>query len=59
MTKYEVTLELRASLFTKILRFLRLKRKRETFCLSLNDGTFKKGDILNSGVDKLLIIKKK
>jgi hypothetical protein len=53
MTKYEVTLELRTSLFTKILRFLRLKRKRETFCLSLNDGTFKKGDILNSGVDKL------
>lgn len=57
-TDYIVTLELKTSFLTKLLRFFRLKPKKETFRLTMFDDVFKKGDVLNFNEnEKVLILK--
>lgn len=55
--KYTVTLELHTPWYIKVLRFLRLKKKREDFVLHLDTDFFEEGDMLVvSEGEKVLII---
>lgn len=47
--KYKVTTELKTSWWLRLLRWLRLKPKREDFDLLLNYDYFKVGEILDNG----------
>ena len=49
MVTYKVTTELKTSWWLKILRFFRLKSKREDFELSFEKLWFKEGDIVDCG----------
>ena len=57
MTEYLVTLELKTSTITKILRFFKLKKKRHEFKISFVNATFKPNDILRANEGLLLVIK--
>ncbi len=56
---YTVTMETKTSFWTKILRFLRLKKKMVVFplTLSLDSPIFENGTILSTGNVNLKIIK--
>lgn len=59
LTTYIVTTELTTSKFTKLLRFFRLKEKREEFKLTFSYSGYKAKDILYNGeLGSLLIIEK-
>ena len=57
MTTYLVTTELKTSWWLKLLRYFRLKNKREEFYLSFVSTPYEKGDILDTGNCKIKIIK--
>ena len=56
--KYRVTTEMRTPWWVRLLRFFRLKAKREEFELVLESDVFKKGDRLNLGSDVIVLILK-
>ena len=57
MTTYKVTTELKTLWWLKLLRFFRIKKKREEFELCFQYGVFEKGDIvLTSYNEKIKIL---
>ncbi len=52
MVTYKVTSELKTPWWLKLLRFFRIKSKREEFYLYLDYKPFKKGEILRAGITK-------
>ena len=56
MVTYKVTTELNTPWWLKLLRFFRLKKKREEFELSFKKDWYRTGDILDSGSYNLKII---
>jgi hypothetical protein len=61
MITYLVTLEIQTPWWKKVLRFFRLMKQRAEFKLTLYPqiSIFKKGDILNLGENKKVVILKK
>jgi hypothetical protein len=61
MTTYLVTTELRTTLWVRVCRFFKLKKKREEFYITLNYEGYVKGDILELDYNTtgLMILKKK
>jgi hypothetical protein len=60
MEKYLVTTELRTTLWIRICRFFKLKKKREEFYITLNYDGYIKGDTLKLDYyTTVLILKKK
>jgi hypothetical protein len=56
MAEYLVTTELKTPWWLKLLRFFRIKNKREEFKIALDYSYYKKGDILLTGSYQKLII---
>mgnify|MGYP003518384298 CR=1 FL=1 len=56
-TTYLVTKELETSIITKVLRFFKLKKKREEFSLSITYLNFKPDDVIKCDSVKVKIIK--
>ena len=57
MITYNVTTELKTSWWLKLLRFLRIKSKRQEFALTFDKLWFKEGDILDCGkVNKVKVL---
>jgi hypothetical protein len=59
LQKYLVTTELKTSTWVKILRFFKLKKKREEFFLEFHDHTHKVKDVVHTYDGTLLLILKK
>lgn len=58
MVSYKVTTEIRTSRWLKVLRFLRIKSKREEFEICFDKDLFRLGDIINNGSNDIKIIGK-
>lgn len=56
MVEYRVTMELKTSWWLKILRFFRIKNKREEFTICFPECYFQKGDILTCGNNTVIKI---
>lgn len=57
--RYKVTTELKTPWWLKLLRFLRLKERRQEFDLILGYDGFNNGDVLSNGFhQKMLILEK-
>lgn len=57
MTTYTITTELKTHWRLKLLRFFRIKNKREEFKITLDYSYYKKGDILlTESYQKLIIL---
>ena len=56
MTTYRATLELKTPFWWKVLRFFRLKAKREEFGMTFKKDWFRTGDIVNNGYCDIKII---
>lgn len=56
MITYKVTTELKTTLWLKILRFFRLKRKRDEFEIQLAIKNLEKNEILNNGYCDIKIL---
>lgn len=57
MTTYTVTTELTTPWWLKLLRYFRLKKKREKFYLTFVSTPYEKDDILDTGNCKIKVIK--
>ena len=57
MTTYTVTTELTTPWWLKLLRYFRLKNKREEFYLTFASTPYEKDDILETGNCKIKIVK--
>jgi hypothetical protein len=53
---YLVTSEIKTPWWKKILRFLRIMKKKETFCMTLHGQYFKVGDIFHTGPGETFLI---
>lgn len=58
MTTYTVTTELITPWWLKLLRFFRIKKKREEFELTFANPWFDVGAIILTGSGKILIVEK-
>jgi len=56
MTTYLVTTELKTPWWLKVLRFFRIKNKREEFEISFDKDWFRVNDVLNHGECDIKII---
>ena len=56
MTTYLVTLELKTPFWWKVLRFFRIKNKREEFYITIIGAPFEKDAILETGGSKMKVI---
>lgn len=59
MTTYKVTTELKTPWWLKLLRFFRIKKKREEFEISFKKDWFRIGDIIDNGSVDIKIIGRK
>lgn len=59
MTRYIITMELKTSKWKRFLRFFRIIKPREEFELNFLDDYWKPNEIIWSGGEKFLILKKK
>ena len=57
--KYKITTELKTPWWLKLLRFLRLKERRQEFDLILGYDGFNKGDVLSNGFHQEMLILEK
>jgi hypothetical protein len=57
MTTYLVTTEFKTPWWLKLLRFFRIKDKRQEFYITIIGAPFEKGEILEAGNSKMKVIK--